>query len=233
MTTRSHAQDTALAVLGFVFLVVWDISGLDMRIMQHWGSPHGFALTHAFWMQTVLHEGGRDVGWFALLLTCIAAWRGAFGIRAARWRAAIATMLGCVLLISFIKHHSLTSCPWDLREFGGKAQYISHWRWGLKDGGGGQCFPSGHASTGFAFFSLYFLWRDIDIVKAKWALRTVLSSGLIFGAVQMMRGAHYPSHTLWTAWICWTFTAVCCRWAWPKLKESQAPGLFDVKRVNG
>jgi membrane-associated PAP2 superfamily phosphatase len=28
----------------------------------------------------------------------------------------------------------------------------------------------------------------------------------VFGVVQQMRGAHYMSHTLWTAWICWTVT---------------------------
>ena len=23
---------------------------------------------------------------------------------------------------------------------------------------------------------------------------------------QMLRGAHYPSHTMWTGWICWALT---------------------------
>mgnify|MGYP003449324878 CR=1 FL=1 len=28
--------------------------------------------------------------------------------------------------------------------------------------------------------------------------------GFALGAVQQLRGAHFMSHTLWTAWICWT-----------------------------
>jgi membrane-associated PAP2 superfamily phosphatase len=29
-------------------------------------------------------------------------------------------------------------------------------------------------------------------------------AGLILGLSQQMRGAHFMSHTLWTAWLCWT-----------------------------
>jgi membrane-associated PAP2 superfamily phosphatase len=28
--------------------------------------------------------------------------------------------------------------------------------------------------------------------------------GFILGISQQMRGAHFMSHTLWTAWLCWT-----------------------------
>jgi membrane-associated PAP2 superfamily phosphatase len=28
----------------------------------------------------------------------------------------------------------------------------------------------------------------------------------------MARGAHYPSHTMWTAWICWTLAVVAAPW---------------------
>jgi membrane-associated PAP2 superfamily phosphatase len=28
----------------------------------------------------------------------------------------------------------------------------------------------------------------------------------------MLRGAHYPSHTMWTGWICWAVTVVAARW---------------------
>ena len=32
-------------------------------------------------------------------------------------------------------------------------------------------------------------------------------AGLLFGGAQTLRGAHYPSHSLWTAWLCWTLSA--------------------------
>ena len=33
-------------------------------------------------------------------------------------------------------------------------------------------------------------------------LKTFMLAGLVAGAVQTVRGAHYPSHTLWTLVIC-------------------------------
>ena len=33
-----------------------------------------------------------------------------------------------------------------------------------------------------------------------------LALGALFGAAQVMRGAHYVSHVLWSAWICWTLS---------------------------
>ena len=43
------------------------------------------------------------------------------------------------------------------------------------------------------------------------AFRRVLAgamlAGFVFGLAQQVRGAHYLSHTLWTAWLCWTVAA--------------------------
>jgi membrane-associated PAP2 superfamily phosphatase len=32
--------------------------------------------------------------------------------------------------------------------------------------------------------------------------------GFVLGVTQLLRGAHFPSHSLWTAWICWTLSAL-------------------------
>jgi hypothetical protein len=31
-----------------------------------------------------------------------------------------------------------------------------------------------------------------------------MTAGIVLGLSQQMRGAHFMSHTLWTAWLCWT-----------------------------
>jgi membrane-associated PAP2 superfamily phosphatase len=36
----------------------------------------------------------------------------------------------------------------------------------------------------------------------------VLALGVLLGAVQTLRGAHYPSHTLWAGWMCWSIAVV-------------------------
>ena len=58
----------------------------------------------------------------------------------------------------------------------------------------------------FGFFGLYFLWRRHRPGVARLWLGVVLTAGLLFGGAQLARGAHYPSHTMWSAWLCW---AVC------------------------
>jgi len=134
-----------------------------------------------------------------------------------RWRWTwVAVIVFCALAVPALKRVSHTSCPWDLAEFGGMAQYVSHWRFGRDDGGSGHCFPSGHAVAAFAFFGLHFCWRDFNPRKATWWLSAVLVVGVLYGAAQLVRGAHYPSHTLWSAWLCWTLSALAYHLLRPK-----------------
>jgi membrane-associated PAP2 superfamily phosphatase len=42
-------------------------------------------------------------------------------------------------------------------------------------------------------------------------LAGVLVGGVVFGGAQMLRGAHYPSHTMWTGWICFVLCAALSR----------------------
>jgi membrane-associated PAP2 superfamily phosphatase len=71
------------------------------------------------------------------------------------------------------------------------------------DGGAGGCFPAGHASAAFAYVGGYFVLRRASVRAAALWLSVALVAGLVLGVSQQMRGAHYMSHTLWTAWICW------------------------------
>jgi membrane-associated PAP2 superfamily phosphatase len=112
-----------------------------------------------------------------------------------------------------LKHFSLTSCPWDLVEFGGRASYVSHWRFGTADGGPGRCFPAGHASGAFGYLAGYFALRSHRPRAARLWLAAVVTLGVAFAAAQTVRGAHYPSHSLYSAWLCWTFSALAYRWA--------------------
>jgi len=114
-----------------------------------------------------------------------------------------------------MKHGSRTSCPWDLDQFGGVARYVSHWSWARADGGPGHCFPAGHASAAFAFFGGYFVLARRVRGLARWWLLAAVVGGLLLGVTQQMRGAHYMSHTLWTAWLCWTTALLIdrtCQW---------------------
>ncbi len=203
-----HA-DWIVAALGLALLAAWDATGWDLAVVRHFGDARGFAWRDAFATSTVLHGGGRVLAWCLILLLAVTAWRAPAAARPgrgerARWLGAI---LLCVLLVPLFKQASLTSCPWDLAQFHGVARHVSHWRLGVADGGPGRCFPSGHAVAAFAFFGQYFLWRRHDARHARRWLWAVLGMGLVYGLGQLVRGAHYPSHSLWTAWLCWVICA--------------------------
>lgn len=207
-------HDVRWGVLALLALLLWDASGLDLVAARWFGSPQGFAWRHHWFTSGVLHEGGRAVAWLllgGLLLNVGWPWLGG-ATRGARWRTVGLTLAG-VLLVPALKRVSQTSCPYDLSEFGGVASYVSHWRWGVLDGGPGHCYPSGHAVAAFAFVSIWFLLREDRPQAARRWLIGVLCVGTVFGLAQLARGAHYPSHTLWSAWWCWVVCALGDAWA--------------------
>lgn len=196
------------ATLGsLALLLAWDAGGGDLWLAQQSGTPAGFPLRDAFWLASAMHRGGKTLSW-ALVLGLLAMVRWPVGLfrelaRAERWQLVLGT-LAAVGAVTLLKHASHTSCPWDLRAFGGTAAHVSHWAWGVRDGGPGHCFPAGHASAAFAFVGGWFaLRRRAPRAAACW-LGAALAAGLAFGIGQQLRGAHFLSHTLWSGWVCWT-----------------------------
>ncbi len=205
-------SDLLLALASLSLLLWWEISGLDMVLAQHYGSSDGFALRNQWWLQRVLHDGGRWLSGLALATCLVWAWRGDAAAMARRLRAAwLGVVVLCLVAVPAIKRLSSTSCPWDLQAFGGAASYVPHWMLAIVDGGPGHCFPSGHAVAAFAFLPLYFQWRSTHARRARVLLAATLTAGALFGWAQLARGAHFPSHTLWSAWLCWAIGAVAAR----------------------
>ncbi|MEN9313708.1 MAG: hypothetical protein RIS35_101 [Pseudomonadota bacterium] len=201
--------DLRVALLALLLLVAWEVSGGDLVLIRLVGGPQGFPLRDGFLVSHLLHDGGRWLAGIVLTLQVLDLARPIVAGPSRRERGmALGLTLAGLLLVPALKRFSVTSCPWDTLEFGGVAAYVPHWLPGVADGGPGHCFPSGHAVSAFAFFSLYFLWRAHRPGWARGALYAVLAFGAMFGAAQMVRGAHYVSHTLWSAWFCWTLTLV-------------------------
>lgn len=211
MFERALLRRWALLTLGLWGVVLlWDASGLDVAVMRLWGTEQGFALKHHPLLSRWLHTRGQQAAVVFYLFLLVMVWRPLGPWRGVQQRerahALIAVTLS-LLTISTLKHFSLTSCPWDLDIFGGAAHHVSHWAWGTPDGGGGQCFPGGHASSAFGFLAMTLPFLQaaeprLQRAGRRW-LVLVMLVGLVFGLTQTLRGAHYPSHTLWTAWICW------------------------------
>ena len=203
-----------VALLTLVGLLCWDASGADLALAHLFGTPMGFPLRYQWFLVDVMHQGARLAGWAFMGLLLVAIWWPPGLLR--RLRKAervqlVATVLASLAAVSLLKQASHTSCPWDQQAFGGIASYVSHWDWGVRDGGPGGCFPAGHASAAFACLGGYFVFRRRSPAIARRWLAAVMVLGLALGMAQQMRGAHYMSHTLWTAWLCWVVALIIDR----------------------
>ena len=205
MPVRSAFRHLAVLLAALLLVLLWDASGLDLPLARLAGGPAGFASRDDPRVVLFLHEVPRLASW-ACMAGLFVAIRWPFGVLrrlAMAERAQLAlTALASVIAVSLVKNTSHTSCPWDLREFGGTARHVSHWAWGVLDGGPGRCFPAGHASAAFAYLGGWFALRRAAPRAAAWWLAAALAAGCVLGLAQQWRGAHYMSHTLWSAWLC-------------------------------
>ena len=211
------------------FTLAWDFTGLDMAVMRHIGTPQGFPLKDQWWLVNVFHEDLRLAaqGLFGVMLVW-ALWPWKQSVLPARERRLlVALVLLSLLVVNVVKSSSRTSCPWDLQAFGGTARYVSHWALGVRDGGTGRCFPGGHVSSAFAFFALCLPWLQAPAGRVRRAapgwrwLALVLVVGLVAGVTQTLRGAHHPSHSLWTLVICTGMSMAGWRWAQAWLRRGR------------
>lgn len=204
--SRSTYNQLLWTIAALGLLLAFDGSGLDLAVARPWANAEGFPLRDNWFLSVILHEGARRAAWIPALWLIIGVWRPT-GVQhrlsqpqRVQWAGTTLLALAAISLLKLVSH---SSCPWDLAEFGGHASWVSHWAFGTLDGGPGRCFPAGHASAAFAFVSGYFALRDVSHAQARAWLIGAVVMGLMLGAAQQLRGAHFMSHTLWTGWLCW------------------------------
>jgi membrane-associated PAP2 superfamily phosphatase len=113
----------------------------------------------------------------------------------------VSLLLG-TLTVSYLKHSLQVDCPWDLLQYGGDKPYFGLFQYGQAYLPSSHCFPSGHASSGFTWLSLYFYTA---IYHPRYRLRVlgvVLVLGYTLGLGQQFRGAHFISHDIWSMLVC-------------------------------
>jgi membrane-associated PAP2 superfamily phosphatase len=126
--------------------------------------------------------------------------------RALLWTTIAAMALGPSIVVA-LKDINAYHCPWDLKRFGGYADFASAWFVSAADVG--RCFPSGHAAGGFSLIALAFA----GLAMGNWKLRSTgliaaLVVGSAFSVVRIAQGAHFLSHNLWSAAIDWCAAAL-------------------------
>lgn len=125
-------------------------------------------------------------------------------------------VLACLVIvpavIALIKYHSGVVCASELARYGGRLpDAAGHFTFAKPFAGGRTpgCWPSGHASGGFALFALGALARPACVKRRLWMIG--LAAGTAMGAYQVLRGAHFVSHILVTALLAQLLVCVLAR----------------------
>lgn len=195
-------------VLGFAAWMA-HASGLDVRIQDIFYDPAlgAFPWRRAAWLEIVGHQWLKVVP-IALFLTAVAGAIVAQWVTELRpwrrllWLFAAALCLGPIV-VTQLKQVTAPPCPWDLKQYGGYAEVATRW-FASSAGDSGRCLPSGHAGAGFSLLALYFAGWASGHARWRWyGLAIGAAAGLLFGAIRMVQGAHFLSHVLWAASVCW------------------------------
>ena len=187
----------SLAILIYVFPIYGKI---DLALIQPWIDQFGHFTERNNWYLVHLNHKVFKQLLIAVYLSFLVLWLASFKLeklRPQRWLYGYMFVVSILstALIGILKSQSAHACPWDMTE-----QTATGFIWNFT-ATHGHCFPGGHASTGFALITGFFVFRLIQPKRAWFYLIAGLLLGFMMGWGQMMRGAHFLSHNLWTGWI--------------------------------
>ena len=140
-----------------------------------------------------------------------------------QWRfVALASILE-PLLVRTLKASSNLHCPVGIDLYGGRAPLLRLFDTVPPEWHAGHCFPAGHASAGMWLSALAVFWLPAHPRKALAVFVGGLSVGLTMGWVQQMRGMHFLTHTLATAWLSTALLFAMLVLFWKPLNAATTP----------
>jgi membrane-associated PAP2 superfamily phosphatase len=218
-TARFWLYHGLLPLALFILLVlVFEVSGLDLGFSDFFYDFDAgrWLFKNSWWTEQLIHRGGRKLILF-IALASLAAWALSFRLeKLRRWRrAALYLTLAIGVgtgLVAFGKAAINRHCPWDYDRYGGPVPYSGLFEPAPPGCTRGNCFPAGHASGGFSLMSSYFIFYGRSRGRAIAGLLAGLALGSLFGFGQVARGAHFVSHNLWTAAVCWFSALALYQW---------------------
>ncbi|WP_196082936.1 phosphatase PAP2 family protein [Acinetobacter sp. Res13-Abat-PEC06-P4-01] len=192
-------------------MFVFPIGGtIDMQLIHPWiDSTGNFPLKNNWFLVEINHKLLKNLV-IVFYVTVLVTWILSFkleNLKTYRWQLGYLFWVSVLstVVIGLLKSHSAHACPWSMTESTALG-YV--WDFSATKG---HCFPGGHASTGFSLVTGFFVFRKSNPKIAYFFLCLGLILGFITGWGQMMRGAHFLSHNLWTGWIIYTFNLIVYR----------------------
>ncbi|WP_338770567.1 phosphatase PAP2 family protein [Massilia sp. METH4] len=210
LSRPARAAGAALLLSGLLILWIGHFTDIDLAladaVFDH--AAHHFPMQHAWLAERFNH----------VILKSLLSALGGSAVALALWDAvrprpgwSDATRVGMrvvaisavavPLVISLLKQFSTSHCPWDLQRYGGSEPYVRLLEWMPSGVAAGHCMPGGHASSALWLISIAAFWWPHSRAKGIAVGLSMLIFGLAVGWIQQLRGAHFLTHTLWSAWI--------------------------------
>lgn len=219
---NSSARPNRTLWLALLFLggsgALFELTNLDL-----WLQDHFYNFETRRWVvdekepvgRLIFYNGPKTLVWLVGLtaLTLAAGparWRERFKFSRRGLWLAVLVIATVPALAGLGKKYTNTFCPSEIRRYGGDVAYArlcEPYPADDQPARRGGCYPAGHASGGFALFGLLAVrstrrWRNAVIALA-------IGLGWWTGGYQMLKGAHYLSHTITTMLMAWI---VVCLW---------------------
>ncbi len=190
-------------------MLIFEPSRIDFALSDLFYIPgQGFIGRHNDFLEDILHDRAKQaciaIGLLALggfLASLLPTPLRPHRLRLGYLVLAIGLSTG---IVTPLKQATQMHCPWSLEQYGGVEHFspLLGPRAEAVDKPG-NCWPGGHAAAGFGMFALFFALRDRKPRLANAALIGASSLGILFSIVRIVQGAHFLSHNLWTAGLCW------------------------------
>ena len=201
----------ALVALAAV-IVLFEVTNLDL-----WVQDHFFDFATGTWWVDRQAPGPRAIFYngpkYLIILLAItlltllvgpARWRERHGLERKRLGATLLTLALVPVAVGQLKATTNVFCPYEITRYGGDVAYIKAWEphpAELQPERCGRCYPAGHASGGFALFALAGLFATRRTQRR--GIGIGFCVGWAMGGYQMLKGAHYLSHTVVTMLLAW------------------------------
>lgn len=208
----------APALLGLAaVLALFEFTSLDLLVQdQFFDFARGRWIVDRdeTWGRAIFYNGPKHLVWLCALTALAlaagpAAWRERWQLSRRGLWVAVLTLTTLPALAGLGKNLTNVFCPSEIRRYGGAVPYVAlcgAYPVDDRPTSRGHCFPAGHASGGFALIALALVrpsrrWRRGGILVG-------LTLGWWMGGYQMLKGAHYLSHTLVTMLLAWVVLAM-------------------------
>jgi membrane-associated PAP2 superfamily phosphatase len=205
VTFSTHVRLASVAAaLVFIVTLLAMVTDFDLAISDALYSPHNsWPVSHAYGaLRFFLYDGPIWLlGLLAIGLAAAAAFPrllGQSGLSRRECLFALTCLVATPVLVGTLKDLSGVACAYDLARYGGTLS-DELGRYPFMHPGAGRCWPAAHPSGAFALLCLGALHRPRHVRRSLWLL--ALGAGLVLGAYQVARGAHFVSHVIITALV--------------------------------